>query len=66
MRLHMRVCGHRKRVYTENITRRKIPCRTGDSNLLRQWAGPMLYQLIYIPIPEMAEMEGGEGAEEGQ
>ena len=28
---------------------RKIPCRTGESNLRRQRAGPMLYQLSYIP-----------------
>ena len=28
---------------------RKIPCRTGESNLRRQRASPMLYQLIYIP-----------------
>ena len=29
---------------------RKIPCRTGDSNLRRQRAGPILrYQLSYIP-----------------
>ena len=30
---------------------RKIPCRTGESNLRRQRAGPMLYQLRYIPTP---------------
>ena len=28
---------------------RKIPCRTGESNLRQQLAGPMLYQLSYIP-----------------
>ena len=28
---------------------RKIPCRTGDSNLNQQRAGPTLYQLSYIP-----------------
>ena len=28
---------------------RKIPCRTGESNLRRQFDGPMLYQLIYLP-----------------
>ena len=28
---------------------RKIPCRTGESNLRGQRAGPMLYQLSYIP-----------------
>ena len=31
---------------------RKIPCRTGESNLLRQRAGPALYQLSYIPTPK--------------
>ena len=30
---------------------RKIPCRTGESNLRRRRAGPMLYQLSYIPTP---------------
>ena len=29
---------------------RKIPCRTGESNLRRQRAGPMLYQLSYIHV----------------
>ena len=28
---------------------RKIPCRIGESNLCRRRAGPMLYQLSYIP-----------------
>ena len=28
---------------------RKIPCRTGESNLRRRRAGPMLYRLSYIP-----------------
>ena len=32
---------------------RKIPCRTGESNLRLRRAGPMLYQLSYIPIPIM-------------
>ena len=27
---------------------RKIPCRTGESNLRRRRAGPMVYQLSYI------------------
>ena len=30
---------------------RKIPCHTGESNLRQQHAGPMLYQLSYIPTP---------------
>ena len=30
---------------------RKIPCRTGESNLRWQRADPMLYQLSYIPTP---------------
>ena len=34
---------------------RKIPLRTGESNL-RQWrAGPTLYQLSYIPTPNFVE-----------
>ena len=28
---------------------RNIPCRTGESNLRQRRAGPMLYQLSYIP-----------------
>ena len=30
-------------------TGRKIPCRTGESNLRERRAGPTLYQLSYIP-----------------
>ena len=30
---------------------RKIPCRTGESNLRQLRASPMLYQLSYIPAP---------------
>ena len=30
---------------------RKIPCRTGKANLRRRRAGPVLYQLSYIPTP---------------
>ena len=30
---------------------RKIPLGTGESNLLQRDAGPMLYQLSYIPTP---------------
>ena len=30
---------------------RKIPCRTGESNLRQRRDGPMLYQLSYIPTP---------------
>ena len=30
---------------------RKIPCCTEESNLRRQRAGPMLYQLSYFPMP---------------
>ena len=29
---------------------RKIPCRTGESNLRQRRAGPPLHQLSYIPI----------------
>ena len=35
---------------------RKIPCRTGESNLRRGRAGPMLYQLSYIPIQPVREV----------
>ena len=30
---------------------RKIPCRTGESNLRQRRGGPTLYQLSYIPAP---------------
>ena len=30
-------------------SRRKIPCRTGESNLRRQRVGPMIHHLSYIP-----------------
>ena len=30
---------------------RKIPCHIGESNLPQRHAGPMLYQLSYIPTP---------------
>ena len=32
---------------------RKIPCRTGELNLHQQPAGLMLYQLSYIPTPQV-------------
>ena len=32
-------------------SRRKLPCRTEESNLHQQRAGPTLYQLSYIPTP---------------
>ena len=35
---------------------RKIPCRTGESNLRRRRAGPMLYQLSYIPTTSRANL----------
>ena len=31
--------------------KKKKPCRTGESNLRRRRAGPMFYQLSYIPTP---------------
>ena len=34
--------------------RRKIPCRTGESNLRQRSDGPMFYQLIYMPTPKQA------------
>ena len=33
---------------------RKIPCRTGESNLIWRRAGPMLDQLSYLPALELA------------
>ena len=33
---------------------RKIPCRTRKSNLRQRRAGPTLYQLSYIPTPQMS------------
>ena len=35
---------------------KKIPCRTGESNLRRRRAGSTLYQLSYIPIPHCTYM----------
>ena len=35
---------------------RKIPCRTGESNLPQRRAGPMFYQLSYILTPIMSVM----------
>ena len=32
---------------------RKIPCRTGESNLRQRRAGPRFYQLSYMPAPWM-------------
>ena len=29
---------------------KKIPCRTGESNLRQRRDGPMLYQLNHIPV----------------
>ena len=48
MRLHTGVCGHCRRFFNE-ISGRKIPCRTGELNPHRQHVGLMLYQLSYIP-----------------
>ena len=36
---------------------RKIPCRTGESNLRQRRAGPTLYQLSYIPTSLPAVFE---------
>ena len=38
------------------VSGRKIPCRTGESNLRRRRAGPMLYQLSYIPTTSRANL----------
>ena len=49
MWVHTAVYRHRKRVCTESWSRRKkIPCRTGESNLSQRRASPALYQLSYI------------------
>ena len=37
---------------------RKIPCRTGESNLRQRGDGPMLYQLSYISAPEYMSTSG--------
>ena len=54
MRLHTWVYGHRKRVHWK-LTGRKIPCRTGESNLPQRHAGPTLYELSYIPHPSSSQ-----------
>ena len=36
---------------------RKIPCRTGESNLRLQRAGPMLYRLSYIPTLRFGDQQ---------
>ena len=55
MRWNAGVYGHRKIVCTESWSGRKIPCRTGESNLRQQRAGPMLCQLSYIPVLSAAQ-----------
>ena len=40
-------CLHRK------LAQRKIPCRTGESNLPNRRAGLTLYQLGYVPTPSI-------------
>ena len=43
------LCGHRKRDSALKVgSWRKIPCRTGESNLPQRRAGPTLYKLSYI------------------
>ena len=39
--------------------RRKIPCRTGKSNLRQRRVGPPLYQLSYIPTEMYAVVVQG-------
>ena len=36
---------------------RKIPCRTGESNLPQRRAGSTLYQLSYIPAPSQSLLQ---------
>ena len=45
------VYGHRERVTLKVDSLRKIPCRTGESNLRQRSTGPTLYPLSYIPTP---------------
>ena len=58
MRLHTGVYGHRKRVCTESDSERKIPCRTGESNLRQRLAPPIKFlrksSLVY-------KVQGGGG-----
>ena len=39
----------RESALKDDWDKKKIPCRTGESNLRRLCAGPMLYQQSYIP-----------------
>ena len=43
--------GQPKRVCIDSGSGRKVPLRTGESNLRQQRAGPTLYQLSYTPVP---------------
>ena len=43
----------------------EISCRTGESNLPRRRAGPMRYQLSYIPTPTLAHRETRAHGERG-
>ena len=36
---------------------RKLPCRTGESDLRQRRAGPMRFQLSYIPTPPLKLLE---------
>ena len=44
-------CMTTKESLHRKFTGRKIPCRTGESNLRRRRAGTMLYQPNYISTP---------------
>ena len=37
---------------------KKIPCHIGESNLRQRRAGPVLYQLSYIPTPKTLAIVG--------
>ena len=58
---HVKACD-RTRGCTDTVrvsalkddSRRKIPCRTEESNLPQRRAGPTLYQLSYIPTPSVS------------
>ena len=44
-----RGCADTVRGSALKVDGRNIPCRTGESNLRQRRAGPVLYQLSYIP-----------------
>ena len=49
----LRGCTDTIRETALKVDSRTIPCRTGESSRLQQRASPTLYQLGYIPIPDL-------------